>query len=75
MRESSRQRLVVVFAATPEGNVIALNALTGAPLWHFQTGGSPGRIWHGWIADELLGGRQTIHPDLGGGCAIQFRAA
>jgi alcohol dehydrogenase (cytochrome c) len=32
----------VVFAATPEGNVIALNARTGAPLWHFQTGGSPG---------------------------------
>ena len=32
----------VVFAATPEGNVIALNARTGTPLWHFQTGGSPG---------------------------------
>jgi alcohol dehydrogenase (cytochrome c) len=32
----------VVFAATFEGEVIALNARTGAPLWHFQTGGNPG---------------------------------
>ncbi|HUQ94693.1 MAG TPA: PQQ-binding-like beta-propeller repeat protein [Bryobacteraceae bacterium] len=32
----------LVFGATPEGNVIALNARTGAPLWNFQTGGSPG---------------------------------
>ena len=30
----------VVFSATSEGNVIALNARTGAPLWHFQTGGN-----------------------------------
>jgi PQQ-dependent dehydrogenase (methanol/ethanol family) len=28
----------VVFAATPEGNLIALNARTGALLWHFQAG-------------------------------------
>jgi PQQ-dependent dehydrogenase (methanol/ethanol family) len=28
----------VVFAATPEGNLIALNARTGAPLWRVQTG-------------------------------------
>jgi len=28
----------VVFAATPEGNLIALNARTGAALWRFQTG-------------------------------------
>jgi alcohol dehydrogenase (cytochrome c) len=30
----------VVFAATPEGNLIALNARTGALLWHVQTGGT-----------------------------------
>jgi alcohol dehydrogenase (cytochrome c) len=28
----------VVFAATPEGNLIALSARTGAALWRFQTG-------------------------------------
>jgi len=27
-----------VFAATPEGNLIALNARSGAALWRFQTG-------------------------------------
>jgi alcohol dehydrogenase (cytochrome c) len=32
----------VVFAGTPEANVIALSARTGAPLWSFQTGGNPG---------------------------------
>jgi alcohol dehydrogenase (cytochrome c) len=32
----------VVFAASAEGSVIALNARTGAPLWSFQTGGNPG---------------------------------
>ncbi|HEY4364618.1 MAG TPA: PQQ-dependent dehydrogenase, methanol/ethanol family [Bryobacteraceae bacterium] len=30
----------VVFAATGEGNVIALNARSGAALWHFSTGGT-----------------------------------
>ena len=30
----------VVFAATAEGNVIALDASTGKALWHFQTGAS-----------------------------------
>jgi alcohol dehydrogenase (cytochrome c) len=29
----------VVFAATAEGNLIALDGRTGKPLWHFQTGG------------------------------------
>jgi alcohol dehydrogenase (cytochrome c) len=29
----------VVFAATGEGNLIALDARTGAALWHFSTGG------------------------------------
>lgn len=28
----------LVFAATGDGNLIALNSKTGAPLWHFQTG-------------------------------------
>ena len=28
----------LVFAATAEGNLIALNARTGTPLWRFQTG-------------------------------------
>ncbi len=28
----------LVFAATGDGNLIALNSRTGAPLWHFQTG-------------------------------------
>jgi PQQ-dependent dehydrogenase (methanol/ethanol family) len=28
----------LVFAATGDGNLIVLNARTGAPLWHFQTG-------------------------------------
>ncbi len=28
----------LVFAATSEGNLIALDARTGAPLWHFSTG-------------------------------------
>ncbi|MEO8658997.1 MAG: PQQ-dependent dehydrogenase, methanol/ethanol family, partial [Bryobacteraceae bacterium] len=30
----------VLFAATSEGNLIALNAKTGAPLWHYQVGGA-----------------------------------
>ncbi len=30
----------VVFAATREGNLIALDSKTGKPLWHFQTGGA-----------------------------------
>jgi PQQ-dependent dehydrogenase (methanol/ethanol family) len=30
----------VVFAATGEGNLIALDARTGAALWHFSTGGT-----------------------------------
>jgi PQQ-dependent dehydrogenase (methanol/ethanol family) len=30
----------VVFAATREGNLVALSAKTGAHLWHFQTGGN-----------------------------------
>lgn len=30
----------VVFASTREGNLIALDARTGAHLWHFQTGGN-----------------------------------
>ncbi|MEO6801856.1 MAG: PQQ-dependent dehydrogenase, methanol/ethanol family [Granulicella sp.] len=29
----------VVFAATPEGNLIALDSKSGKSLWHFQTGG------------------------------------
>jgi alcohol dehydrogenase (cytochrome c) len=29
----------VVFAASAEGNLIALDARTGKSLWHFQTGG------------------------------------
>jgi PQQ-dependent dehydrogenase (methanol/ethanol family) len=28
----------LVFAATGDGNLIALNSKTGSPLWHFQTG-------------------------------------
>jgi len=28
----------LIFAATGDGNLIALNSKTGAPLWHFQTG-------------------------------------
>ena len=30
----------LVFASTAEGNLVALNARTGAPLWRFQTGGA-----------------------------------
>jgi PQQ-dependent dehydrogenase (methanol/ethanol family) len=30
----------VVFAASREGNLIALDAASGKPLWHYQTGGS-----------------------------------
>jgi alcohol dehydrogenase (cytochrome c) len=30
----------VVFAATRDGNLIALDATTGKHLWHFQTGGN-----------------------------------
>jgi outer membrane protein assembly factor BamB len=30
----------VLFASSRDGNVIALDAKTGAPLWHYQTGGS-----------------------------------
>jgi alcohol dehydrogenase (cytochrome c) len=29
----------VVFAATAEGNLIALDSRTGQSLWHFQSGG------------------------------------
>ena len=28
----------LVFAATGDGNLIALDSRTGAPMWHFQTG-------------------------------------
>ena len=30
----------VVFAATAEGTLVALNSRTGAPLWRFQAGGA-----------------------------------
>jgi alcohol dehydrogenase (cytochrome c) len=30
----------VLFAATPEGTLLALDAGTGAPLWHFYAGAS-----------------------------------
>jgi len=30
----------VVFAASRDGNLIALDARTGAHQWHFQTGGT-----------------------------------
>lgn len=30
----------LVFGSTNEGDVFALNAATGEPLWHFQTGGT-----------------------------------
>jgi outer membrane protein assembly factor BamB len=30
----------VVFAATRDGNIVALDANTGTHLWHFQTGGN-----------------------------------
>ena len=30
----------VVFASSRDGNVIALDAKTGAHLWHYQTGGT-----------------------------------
>jgi outer membrane protein assembly factor BamB len=30
------------FAATGDGNLIALNSKTGAPLWRFQTGAGIG---------------------------------
>jgi alcohol dehydrogenase (cytochrome c) len=30
----------IVFASTAEGDLIALNARTGAPLWRYQTGGA-----------------------------------
>lgn len=29
----------VVFASDPEGSLVALDARTGAKLWHYQTGG------------------------------------
>ena len=30
----------VVFAAVRDGNILALDARSGAHLWHFQTGGN-----------------------------------
>jgi alcohol dehydrogenase (cytochrome c) len=30
----------VVFASSQDGNLIALDASNGTPLWHYQTGGS-----------------------------------
>ena len=30
----------VVFASSRDGNLIALDASNGKPLWHYQTGGS-----------------------------------
>ncbi len=30
---------ILVFAASAEGNLIALDARSGKSLWHFQTGG------------------------------------
>jgi alcohol dehydrogenase (cytochrome c) len=30
----------VLFAASRDGNLIALNATNGKPLWHYQTGGA-----------------------------------
>ena len=30
----------VLFASSRDGNIIALDAMTGKPLWHYQTGGN-----------------------------------
>jgi len=30
----------LVFTGDAEGNFVAINALTGMPLWHFQMGGA-----------------------------------
>jgi PQQ-dependent dehydrogenase (methanol/ethanol family) len=46
----------VVFAASRDGNLIALNAADGKPLWHYQTGGA---IRSSPIS-YAVGGRQYI---------------
>ena len=46
----------IVFAATAEGNLIALNARTGAPLWRYQTGGAITAAPMSYAAD----GRQFV---------------
>ena len=51
----------VVFALTREGNLVALDAKTGKPLWHFQTGGSPAAAPISYAID----GRQYVAVSAG----------
>jgi len=51
----------VVFQATADGNLIALDSDSGKPLWHFQTGG---RISSSAIS-YAIDGRQYIAISAG----------
>jgi alcohol dehydrogenase (cytochrome c) len=52
----------LVFAATGEGNLIALDARTGAPLWHYSTGATMAASPMSYAVD----GKQFIAISAGG---------
>jgi alcohol dehydrogenase (cytochrome c) len=52
----------VVFAATGEGNLIALDARTGAALWHYSTGSTIAASPMSYAVD----GKQFIAISAGG---------
>jgi PQQ-dependent dehydrogenase (methanol/ethanol family) len=52
----------VVFAATGEGNLIALDARTGVPLWHYSTGATMAASPMSYAVD----GKQFIAISAGG---------
>ena len=60
----------VVFASDPEGSLIALDARTGAKLWHYQTGGE---IRSSPISYAVDG--QAVRGDRGGLDAVCVWAA
>ena len=52
-----RQTRGVVFAGDNEGNFTAVDARTGAPLWHYPMGTS---IWGAAATTYMLDGRQYV---------------
>jgi alcohol dehydrogenase (cytochrome c) len=55
----------VVFGRDNEGNVVAVDARSGAPLWHYQTGYP---VWGGAPMTYVLDGRQ--HLIVGSGTTV-----
>jgi alcohol dehydrogenase (cytochrome c) len=56
----------LLFSGTREGQFFALNAATGAPLWHFTTGGQI----HGGPVTYLVDGKQYVAVAAGNGLFV-----